>query len=342
MLSRLKLIAEPWDVGPGGYQLGNLPPGFAEWNDRFRDNARRFWRGDNGQRADLSARLSGSSDIFERRRRRPSVSINYVASHDGFTLHDLVSYNERHNEANGESNHDGHEDNCSANWGVEGPSDDPEIIGLRERVKRAMLATVFFAHGTPMLRAGDEMGGTQQGNNNAYCQDNEISWIDWVAASAAPAQRLLDFTARLIALRKSWTVLGGTYFMHGRVELLPGIADIAWFDELGENMTEAAWNDPIGRRLTLRRAGPAADPKRGVDVVLLLINGSEADHDFILPPPAFPWHLLIDSAQPERPPGALEGTAIPVEQRSVVLLGATVAPPASASPSPSPSPELPQ
>ncbi len=324
MLSRLKLIAEPWDVGPGGYQLGNFPPGFAEWNDRFRDTARRFWRGDNGQRAELSARLSGSSDVFERRRRRPCASINYIASHDGFTLHDLVSYNERHNEANGESNHDGHDANYSHNWGAEGPSDDPAIMAMRERIKRAMLATVFFAHGTPMLRAGDEMAGTQRGNNNAYCQDNEISWIDWPAASDGPAQSLIDFTARLIAARRSRPVVRGAYFMHGQIEPLPGIADIAWFDEHGEAMSDAAWNDPIGRRLVLRRAGPAAARKGGVDVVMLLINGSEDDHDFILPPPALPWHLLIDSARPERLSGVVDGTTIPVAQRSLIVLGANI------------------
>jgi isoamylase len=182
VLSRVKLISEPWDIGPGGYQLGHHPPGFAEWNDRFRDGLRRYWRGDAGQRGDVAARLAGSGDIFDRRARRPWASINYVASHDGYALADVTSYVERHNEANGEDNRDGHSENYSANWGVEGPTDDPAILSTRASVRRAMLTSLFFAHGTPMLLAGDEFGRTQHGNNNAYAQDNEISWLDWKQA----------------------------------------------------------------------------------------------------------------------------------------------------------------
>ena len=182
VLTRVKLISEPWDLGPGGYQLGHHPPGFAEWNDRFRDSTRRFWRGDPGERPELAARLAGSGDLFDRYARRPWASINYVASHDGFTLADVVSFTQRHNETNAEANNDGAVENYSANWGVEGATSDEKITDIRARVRRAMLATVMFADGTPMLLAGDEFGRTQQGNNNAYCQDNEISWMDWAMA----------------------------------------------------------------------------------------------------------------------------------------------------------------
>ncbi len=191
ILSRVKLISEPWDLGPGGYQLGHHPPGFAEWNDRFRDGVRRFWRGDSGARPEFASRLAGSGDLFDSHGRRPWASINYAACHDGFTLADVVSYAQRHNEINGENNQDGHGENFSANWGVEGPTDDPEILKTRAQLQRAMLATVFFSHGTPMLLAGDEFGRTQKGNNNAYCQDNELSWIDWKEAYSADGAALL-------------------------------------------------------------------------------------------------------------------------------------------------------
>src|SRR5215470_5705608 len=207
VLTRVKLISEPWDLGPGGYQLGQHPPGFAEWNDRFRDGVRRYWRGDPGQRADVAARLAGSSDLFDRQARRPWASINFVTSHDGFTLADLVSYAERHNEANGEDNNDGHPENHSANWGVEGPTDDPTILDTRARVQRALLATLLLAQGTPMLLGGDEFGRTQRGNNNAYCQDNEISWFDWRQAASDEGRRLTAFVQRLVALRHRHAVL---------------------------------------------------------------------------------------------------------------------------------------
>src|SRR3954471_13837263 len=257
-LSRVKLISEPWDIGPGGYQLGHHPPGFAEWNERFRDGVRRFWRGDEGQRSDFAARLAGSSEIFEHRRRRPYASINYVASHDGFTLRDTVSYAERHNEANGEDNNDGHAENYSANWGVEGPTDDRAILETRFRLQCAMLATVFLAEGTPMLLAGDEFGRTQKGNNNAYCQDNETSWVDWNAAESDEGRLLTDFTARLIALRHQNPVLRSGNFLHGKDAPGPGVLDIAWFDEHGQVLSPDAWNNPAERSMVLRRA--AANP----------------------------------------------------------------------------------
>src|SRR4051794_17816406 len=218
ILSRVKLISEPWDIGPGGYQLGHHPPGFAEWNDRFRDTVRRFWRGDAGQRSDLAARIAGSSDLFDRRSRRPWASVNFISSHDGYTLADVVSYIARHNEANGEDNRDGHGENYSANWGVEGPSDDPVILDTRRRIARAMLATVFFAHGTPMLLGGDEFGRTQQGNNNAYCQDNEMSWFDWKLAESSEGRALIAYVARLVELRHQHPVLRCRHFLHGKDE----------------------------------------------------------------------------------------------------------------------------
>ncbi len=257
VLGKLKRISEPWDLGPGGYQLGHHPPGFSEWNDRYRDTIRRFWRGDPGQRGELAARLLGSSDLFEHCRRKTTASINYIASHDGFTLEDLVSYEQRHNEANGEANHDGHGDNYSANHGAEGPTDNPEILRLRAAKKRAMLTTLFLSHGTPMLLAGDEFGRTQQGNNNAYCQDNEISWVDWSALldQAPNAQKsLLHFTRRLIALRAAHPSLRSEKFLHGRVEILPGIQDVAWFDEAAQPLDQAAWDDAGAQMIMLRRA----------------------------------------------------------------------------------------
>ena len=234
ILARTKLISEPWDIGPGGYQLGHHPPGFAEWNDRYRDGIRRYWRGDAGQRGETAARIAGSSDLFDRRARRPWASVNYAASHDGYTLADVVSYIEKHNQANGEDNRDGHSENFSANWGVEGPTDDPQINETRARVQRALLATVMFSHGTPMLLSGDEFGRTQQGNNNAYCQDNEISWLDWKKAETPEAQGLAAYVARLAQLRHENPVLRCRHFLHGKDEPAPGILDIAWFDTHGE------------------------------------------------------------------------------------------------------------
>lgn len=285
-LTGVKLISEPWDIGPGGYQLGRHPVGFAEWNDRFRDGVRRFWRGDEGQRPEIAARLAGSGDIFDQRGRRPWASINYIASHDGFTLTDIVSYAERHNEANGEDNRDGHGENCSANWGAEGPTDDPEIEAVRARVRRALLATAMLAHGTPMLLAGDELGRTQGGNNNAYCQDNETSWIDWAAAAEPQNAALTTFVARLVALRHEHPLLRCRHFLHAREEPMPGVHDIAWFDEWGQAMTEQAWNDPEARTLVLRRAGRREDGR--VELLTLALNPSGEDRIFRLPEPVLP------------------------------------------------------
>ncbi len=317
ILGRLKLIAEPWDVGMGGYQLGNFPPGFAEWNDRFRDTTRRFWRGDPGQRADLAARLSGSGDLFDRRARRPWASVNFLTSHDGYTLADLISYEERHNEANGEDNRDGHDNNLSRNWGAEGPTDDPTINDTRNRVRRAMLTTLLASLGTPMLVAGDEFGRTQGGNNNAYCQDNEISWLDWSMMEGEAGQALFDFIARLIALRRSHPVLRASTFLYGQDGPGSGVGDIEWWDERGNPLSEEDWNNPEGRALAMRRAHRLEDGR--VEALSLLLNASDAPIDFHLSAPSASHEVLIDSAQPEREAFEIAGD-YGVQAHSAVLV----------------------
>ncbi|HKS61466.1 MAG TPA: glycogen debranching protein GlgX [Xanthobacteraceae bacterium] len=317
VLSRTKLISEPWDIGPGGYQLGHHPPGFAEWNDRYRDAIRRYWRGDTGQRGETAARIAGSSDLFDRHARRPWASVNYAASHDGYTLADVVSYIEKHNQANGEENRDGHGDNFSANWGVEGPTDDPQINETRARVQRALLATVMFSHGTPMLLCGDEFGRTQQGNNNAYCQDNEISWLDWKKAETPEATALAAYVARLAQLRRENPVLRSRHFLHGKDEPAPGILDIAWFDTHGEIISSESWNNPEKRLFALRRASRIEDGT--VPVLTLFLNPSDQDRVFRLPTQNVPTRLLIDSAAPDKPESDIVGEEITVATRSAVL-----------------------
>ena len=317
VLAKIKLISEPWDLGPGGYQLGQHPPGFAEWNDRFRDGVRRYWRGDGGQRADFAARLAGSSDFFDKQSRRPWASINFVAAHDGFTLADVVSYAERHNEANGEDNKDGTGENWSANWGVEGPTDEADILDTRQRLQRALLATLVLAQGTPMLLGGDEFGRSQHGNNPAYCQDNEVSWLDWKQAESAEGRALTAFAERVIALRHRHAVLRAPRFLHGQDELAPGIRDIAWFDVSGEQVSNDSWNNPEERRLVLRRAGRNGDGR--LSILTAFFNATAEDHSFRLPPPGLPARLLLDSAQPDAPERDLDGEEIMVGARSVVL-----------------------
>jgi len=324
VLSRLKLIAEPWDIGPGGYQLGNHPPGFSEWNDRYRDDVRRFWHGDPGRRADLAARLSGSGELFDRRRRRPWASVNFLASHDGFTLQDLVSYREKHNEANGEENRDGHGANHSANWGVEGPSDDPDITAVREQLKRAMLLTLFASHGTPMLLAGDEFGRSQRGNNNAYCQDNDVSWVDWSLLAKPDGEALTRFVARASGLRRRHPTLRSARFLHGLTEPLPGVPDVTWFDEHAEPLIGEDWHHPEQPLLMLRRAALLEGGM--AEATLLLINGSPDDRVFTLPSPAFPWIAALDSADPEAPEAPVDGMRVIVSGRSVRLLAAVLPP----------------
>ncbi|CAN5420665.1 glycogen debranching protein GlgX [soil metagenome] len=317
ILGRLKLITEPWDVGMGGYQLGNFPPGFAEWNDKYRDTTRRFWRGDKAQRGDLAARLSGSGDLFDRRARRPWASVNFLTSHDGFTLADLVSYEHRHNEANGENNNDGHDNNLSRNWGAEGPTDDENILKTRATVARSMLVTLLAALGTPMLVAGDEFGRTQGGNNNAYCQDNEISWLDWRQAESPAGKALFTFISRLIALRKKHEVLRSAAFLYGENSPGYGINDIEWWDERGAPLSPEDWNNPEGRALAMRRAIALDDGR--IEAITLLMNASDDAITFTLPAPFSDREVLIDSAQPDLEPVAI-GDTYDVQPHAAVLI----------------------
>ena len=304
LLSRAKLIAEPWDCGPGGYQVGGFPPGWAEWNDRFRDAVRGFWRGDEGQAAELAARLTASSDLFDRRGRKPWASVNFVTAHDGFTLNDLVSYDERHNEANGEENRDGHAHNLSWNHGVEGPTDDPAIRMLRERQKRNLLSTLLLSQGTPMVLAGDEFGRTQGGNNNAYCQDNPINWVDW-SDIGEDGRSLAAFVRKLIALRQSFPVLRRGRFLTGATNEDVGAKDVTWLTPDGAEMDGEHWGDPATRCLGMLLDGraqatgirrPASDA-----TVLLVLNAHHDAVEFSLPePPAGQhWFLLVDTHRPE-------------------------------------------
>jgi isoamylase len=318
VLARVKLIAEPWDIGPGGYQLGNHPPGFAEWNDRFRDTVRRYWRGDTGQRSEIAARLAGSADMFEHHARRPWASVNHVTSHDGFTLLDLVSYARKHNHANGEANDDGNPENWSSNWGIEGPADDPAIMDVRARVRRAMLTTLLFSTGTPMLCAGDEAARTQHGNNNAYCQDNETSWFDWTAAARPHNAAFTAFVARLTALRRAHVPARAPCFMHGAREPLPGVQDIAWFDDQGAPIPPDAWNDSEQRTLILRRAMTDGDDT--VTILSLLLNPTGEDRLFRLPPPALPSVVVLDTAAPESDRTAVASGTVPVAAHCAVVV----------------------
>ncbi len=282
---------------------------------------RRYWRGDPGQRPDLAARLAGSADLFAHEGRRPWASINFATCHDGFTLADLVGYEHKHNDANGEANRDGSFANWSANWGVEGPTDDPVIRVTRDRVRRAMLATVFLSEGTPMLLAGDEFGRTQQGNNNAYCQDNEISWLDWQQADQPENRAFAKFTARLIGLRRAHPALRSARFLYGRHELVPGVLDIGWFDERGAPIPSEAWNDPAERTLVIRRALRLPDGR--VPMLTLLMNPTEEDRVFALPLPHLPIRLLLDTAAPDQQEQQLDvATEVPVSAHAAVLLAA--------------------
>jgi len=323
ILAPTKLISEPWDTGPGGYQLGNHPAGMAEWNGAFRDDLRKFWRGDPGMRNALAARLQGSADLFDHDARRPWESLNFVTSHDGFTLADWASYNGKHNDANRENNRDGDNNNNSNNWGAEGPTEDAAINAVREHVRAAMLATLLFSDGTPMLTAGDENGRSQNGNNNAYCQDNELSWFNWQQAQSESARRSRAFVARLIRLRRQYRSLRSSYFQHGRVEPWPRIRDIEWFDEKGKTMLPEDWQFTEGRLLSVRRAVRLED--ESTEISLLLINNTGDMHGFELPQPPLPWFAQLDSAQLDGQEHELTGTEVEVAAHSVQLLTAIVA-----------------
>jgi isoamylase len=326
VLSSVKLIAEPWDCGPGGYQVGGFPPGWAEWNDRFRDTVRGFWKGDEGEAADLAKRLTASGDHFNRRGRRPWSSVNFVTAHDGFTLNDLVSYNERHNEANGEDNKDGHSDNRSWNCGVEGPTDDPEVIALRERQKRNLLATLLFSQGTPMLLAGDEFGRTQLGNNNAYCQDDEISWVDWEGIDDT-GRGLMEFVRKLTALRHALPVLRRGRFLTGEMHEDLGVKDVKWLSPAGVELEGEQWDDATMRCFGLvidGRAQASGIRRPASDATLLLVVNAYHDVvDFTLPevPGSDQWSCLIDTNAPERDelPDFGSGDVYQVTGRSLLL-----------------------
>ncbi|WP_146285860.1 glycogen debranching protein GlgX [Gemmobacter aquaticus] len=307
VLARVKLIAEPWDIGPGGYQLGNFPHPFSEWNDKFRDGLRRFWRGDAGMVPDLAKRLLGSAERFDAAGRAATTSINFVTAHDGFTLEDLVSFTMKRNFANGEENRDGHSDNHSDNLGVEGATSDPAVRAARDLRKRNLLATLMLAQGTPMLLAGDEIGNSQQGNNNAYAQDNEIGWIDWSKGD----KRLSAFVSRLIALRKAHRVLRQRRFLHGRVRAVDGLPDVIWRRADGSVPNPEDWHDPAFRCLCveLRRAaeGDLADR----EAIFAVFNVGCAQK-LTLPDTVPAWQLLLDTTRPEaRPEPARQGLEIP-------------------------------
>ena len=294
-LSRVKLIGEPWDIGPGGYQVGGFPPGWAEWNDKFRDGVRDYWRGEEGVVRDFAARVTGSGDVYDRRGRRPWSSVNFITAHDGFTLNDLVSYNERHNEANGEENRDGHSDNRSYNLGAEGPTDDLGIQAARERQKRNLLATLLLSHGTPMVLAGDEFGRTQQGNNNAYAQDNEVSWLDWPAIDERGV-RLTDFVRQLVRLRQSQPLLRRESFRDGMI--------VSWFNPNGGEQTEEAWADPGATTVGLRLGGPNVGEPDAWREILILFNAHDGEVPFALPKrDAGWWTVKLDTAAGDRQKG---------------------------------------
>ena len=303
VLSKVKLIAEPWDCGPGGYQVGGFPPGWAEWNDKFRDTVRSYWKGDEGKLPELATRMAASADCFNKRGRKSWASVNFITAHDGFTLNDLVSYNEKHNEANGEDGRDGSSDNQSWNCGVEGPTDDPEIIALRERQKRNMLATLLLSQGTPMLLAGDEFGRTQSGNNNAYCQDNEISWVNWEFGEREVA--LAEFVRKVIALRRSFPILRRSRFLTGEYNADLDVKDVRWLTPAGADLEPEQWQDASARcfgMLMDGRAQASGIKRPAMDATALLILNAHHDVvNFHLPEIAGGnvWRCLLDTNVPE-------------------------------------------
>ena len=311
ILSRTKLIGEPWDIGPGGYQVGGFPPGWAEWNDKYRDTIRDYWKGDNVA-PDFAARLLGSGDIYDLRGRRPWASVNFVAAHDGFTLNDLVSYNEKHNDANGEDNNDGHNDNRSYNYGDEGPTEDEGINAVRERQKRNFLATLFLSHGTPMLLAGDEFGRSQMGNNNGYCQDSEISWVQWEGLPESN-EELRKFTQAIIALRQAQPIFRRESWRDGM--------EVRWFNAGGGEQLPEQWQEGTTLGLNLRRADLEADEDHW-DNVLVLFNPFEGTVPFHIPVMgAGKWVMELTTADPSLQGVEVEqDTEFELEGRTLVIL----------------------
>jgi glycogen operon protein len=328
-VSQVKLIAEPWDVGPGGYQVGNFPPQWTEWNGKYRDTVRDYWRGEPATLDEFASRLTGSADLYERTGRRPVASVNFVTAHDGFTLRDLVSYNEKHNEANGEDNRDGESNNRSWNCGVEGPTEDPTVNTLRARQQRNFLATLLLSQGVPMISHGDELGRTQRGNNNVYCQDNDLSWIDWASVDA----ELMEFTRSTSALRAAHPVFRRRRFFDGRPVRQRGgdaLPDIAWFAPDGTEMTDEDWETGYAKSIAVYLNGQGI-PDRDVrgqrvtdDSFVLCFNAHYEPIDFVLPPKDFgaAWKPVLYSAgdAPEGP--FVAAIAVPVESRAVMVLAA--------------------
>jgi isoamylase len=323
VLSRVKLIAEPWDTGPEGYRLGGYGPGWAEWNDRYRDTVRGFWRGDEAVLPELAARLLGSSDLFEHQGRKSWASVNFVTAHDGFTLHDVVSYEHKHNEANKENNADGHDHNLSANYGVEGPTEDAEILGIRARQKRNMMATVLLSQGTPMLLMGDEIGRSQGGNNNAYCQDNEISWVNWDRVGDDDRE-FFRFVQRLIHIRRTRPLLRQPGFLHGH-EVEDGMRDVLWLRPDGAEMEADNWSDPHARSIACLLAGDSQA------CLLMLFNAAEVEVTFQLPKSGTTrsWRVVVDTeaeASRRLPENARfePGASLQLPPRTLTLLEATI------------------
>jgi isoamylase len=333
VISQVKLIAEPWDVGEGGYQVGNFPVLWAEWNGKYRDEVRRFWKGDEGRIGEMAYRLTGSPDLYQTTGRRPYASINFITAHDGFTLNDLVSYNEKHNEANGENNNDGDNNNHSWNCGAEGPTDDPKINTLRARQRRNFLTTLFLSQGVPMLCGGDEWGRTQKGNNNAYCQDNEISWLNWERDEKQNA--LLEFTKKLIRLRREHPVFRRPKFFQGRRIHGSDIRDVMWFNEGGNEMSDEEWASPMVRCLEMLLSGDTVDvlnfqgePIRD-ETFLLLLNGYHEPIPFVLPGEEHvEWELILDTVDEEgflrEPMKFASGDDVEVSARAAYLLKLTM------------------
>jgi glycogen operon protein len=345
IISQAKLIAEPWDLGSGGYQVGNFPVLWTEWNGKYRDSVRRFWRGDGGVVSELATRLAGSSDLYGHSGRRPYSSINFVTAHDGFTLHDLVSYNEKHNEENGDDNRDGEHHNLSWNCGAEGPTDDPAIRALREQQKRNFMATLLLSQGVPMICGGDEVGRTQRGNNNAYCQDNPTSWTHWDLTEEQAA--FLQFVSRLVAYRRTNPVLRRRRFFSGRAFRGAGVKDVAWMEPSGQEMSDALWHQSHVRAIGVRLDGASLDevdsrgrPLSG-DTVLILFNAHHEPIRFRLS--AFVqrpvWECLLDTALAEREGRRFRGgLRYPLQGRSLALFRLLSSGAAAQAPAPGPAP----
>ncbi|MXQ09409.1 glycogen debranching protein GlgX [Alphaproteobacteria bacterium GH1-50] len=317
VLTGVKLIAEPWDIGPGGYQLGGFPPPFLEWNDKFRDGVRRFWRADPGRAPDLADRLTGSARQFDHSGRPATASVNFLTAHDGMTLEDTVSYSRKHNMANGEDGRDGHSEDFSDNMGVEGTSHEPEIVEARARRKRAMMATLLLSQGTPMILGGDEIGNSQQGNNNAYNQDNETAWIDWEAADEA----FLKFTADLIAFRKAHPILRQKLFLHSRERMVDGVEDLFWWREDGTPMQTLDWHDPSRAFIAVEKRMAAGTPAYAAleYAILMVFNAAEKATEFKMPaaPEGQLWCHEIDTGKPDHEAGKIARDKMPIGPQSV-------------------------